>query len=350
MNMPEYMKIRSYLYNLMMHSDRKNLQIPSENELCRIFNVSRITVRGAIQRLVQDNYLIPRRGIGTFMNPDMVGEDLRSMSCIGLIDGDGRCVHNPCDPLIALAVKQMGMNFDIIYLPDSDAPERLVEQIRTSISAVIWNQPRLGSDIYISALKEAGIPLLITKLDKKALPRTDRLFSSPEQRGKLLAEYLFSRGKTRMLFVHNFSAIALRDNLSEDSPHRTYCGRMSELAGSRYQEPLVMSSIELESSLSQNKSFLKSFDVIYSLSEMAPLIMEIMRKYKINIPEDISYMGYGLISPAFFNGKRPDYIDNTSVWHTAVSEWLDLRVRRKCSDGVFERHLDFTVVSGETII
>ncbi len=350
MNMPEYMKIRSYLYNLMMRSDRKNLQIPSENELCRIFNVSRITVRGAIQRLVQDNYLIPRRGIGTFMNPDMVGEDLRSMSCIGLIDGDGRCVHNPCEPILAMAVRQAGMNFDIIYLPDSDAPERLIEQIRTSVNGIIWNQPKSGADTYISALKEAGIPLLITKMDKNALSGTDKVLSLPEQRGKLLADYLFSKGKTRMLFVHNFSAVALRENISERSPHQIYCKRMSELAGNRYQEPLVISSSELESSMSQDKSFLKSFDVIYSLSELAPLLMEIMEKYRINIPEDISYMGYGLISPAFFNGKRPDYIDNTSVWHTAVSEWLDLRIRRKCSDGIFERNLDLTVVPGETII
>ena len=70
MNMPEYMRVRMYLYNLIANSDGKELQIPSENDLCRLFEVSRITVRGAIQGLVQDKYLIPRRGIGTFMNPE----------------------------------------------------------------------------------------------------------------------------------------------------------------------------------------------------------------------------------------------------------------------------------------
>ena len=68
MNMPEYMRVRLYLYNLRSKSDGKELQIPSENVLCRMFDVSRVTVRSAIQGLIRDKYLIPRRGIGTFIN------------------------------------------------------------------------------------------------------------------------------------------------------------------------------------------------------------------------------------------------------------------------------------------
>lgn len=42
-------------------------RLPSEDELCRAFGVSRITVRAALAQLVQDNLLRRQRGRGTFV-------------------------------------------------------------------------------------------------------------------------------------------------------------------------------------------------------------------------------------------------------------------------------------------
>lgn len=42
-------------------------QIPPEGELCRIYDVSKITVREAIQELVREGYLIRQQGKGTFV-------------------------------------------------------------------------------------------------------------------------------------------------------------------------------------------------------------------------------------------------------------------------------------------
>lgn len=42
-------------------------KIPSEDELCRRYNVSKITVRQAINNLVSDGYLIKLQGKGTFV-------------------------------------------------------------------------------------------------------------------------------------------------------------------------------------------------------------------------------------------------------------------------------------------
>lgn len=43
-------------------------KIPTETEICKKYNVSRITVRKAIQELVEEGYLIKWQGIGTFVN------------------------------------------------------------------------------------------------------------------------------------------------------------------------------------------------------------------------------------------------------------------------------------------
>lgn len=41
-------------------------KIPSENELCKIYSVSRHTVRKALSILINENYLFAKHGKGTF--------------------------------------------------------------------------------------------------------------------------------------------------------------------------------------------------------------------------------------------------------------------------------------------
>ncbi len=58
--------IKAGIYN---HTFEPNTRIPSEAEMMEIYNVSRITVRRAIEELVEEGYLIKRHGTGTFVNP-----------------------------------------------------------------------------------------------------------------------------------------------------------------------------------------------------------------------------------------------------------------------------------------
>lgn len=54
-------------------------KIPSEPELCEIFDVSRITVRNALSSLVQRNMLVRERGKGTFVRDVEVVAEARSV-------------------------------------------------------------------------------------------------------------------------------------------------------------------------------------------------------------------------------------------------------------------------------
>ncbi|MGD1832623.1 MAG: FadR/GntR family transcriptional regulator, partial [Sphaerochaetaceae bacterium] len=42
-------------------------KIPSENELSQIFNASRVSIRGAIQKLIAQGFLESKQGEGTFV-------------------------------------------------------------------------------------------------------------------------------------------------------------------------------------------------------------------------------------------------------------------------------------------
>ena len=50
-------------------------QIPSEFELCKIYNVSRTTVRKSIDALAQEGLLIKIHGKGTFVAPPTVRKE-----------------------------------------------------------------------------------------------------------------------------------------------------------------------------------------------------------------------------------------------------------------------------------
>ena len=54
----------------------ENDQLPSERELCDIFDVSRATVRQAIQELEKDDYIYKVHGKGTFVSPKKFKQNL----------------------------------------------------------------------------------------------------------------------------------------------------------------------------------------------------------------------------------------------------------------------------------
>ena len=66
--LPLYHKIESNLRDLISQGDLVSGQmVPSEWELARIYGVSRLTVRRALDELVRQNWLSRKHGVGTFV-------------------------------------------------------------------------------------------------------------------------------------------------------------------------------------------------------------------------------------------------------------------------------------------
>jgi GntR family transcriptional regulator of arabinose operon len=72
---PLYQQIRQYILNQIDQKKwQPNDQIPSENELASQFHVSRITVRGAVSKLIEEGLIYRVQGKGSFIAPDAAGE------------------------------------------------------------------------------------------------------------------------------------------------------------------------------------------------------------------------------------------------------------------------------------
>lgn len=59
------------------------LRIPIEQELCNVFEVSRVTVRSAISELVRQGYLIRQQGRGTFVSKKVISDKLTMFTTFG---------------------------------------------------------------------------------------------------------------------------------------------------------------------------------------------------------------------------------------------------------------------------
>lgn len=81
MGQPMYKIIEEYVKNLI---DSGKLSqgdlIPSENQLCEEFNVTRMTVRSALSNLVKEGYITRRRGIGSIVLGGNIYDNISSIS------------------------------------------------------------------------------------------------------------------------------------------------------------------------------------------------------------------------------------------------------------------------------
>lgn len=75
---PLYLQLKNKIKDLIESGEiQKGEKIPSEYELCKKYNVSRITVRNALAELKDTGYLIKKQGKGTFATKPKIFRPLK---------------------------------------------------------------------------------------------------------------------------------------------------------------------------------------------------------------------------------------------------------------------------------
>lgn len=77
-NTPLYKQLKQLL-RITISSGAENERIPSEAELSSKYKVSRVTVRKAVEELVEEGYLVKVQGRGTFTRKPKLGRDLQEL-------------------------------------------------------------------------------------------------------------------------------------------------------------------------------------------------------------------------------------------------------------------------------
>lgn len=89
--LPLYVQIKRRLLQMIASWDRHDLRFHTDDELCQLFKVSRMTVRQAVQALVNEGHLTRIRGVGTFVGSGKMDERFTpDMDFIDQWAGSGR--------------------------------------------------------------------------------------------------------------------------------------------------------------------------------------------------------------------------------------------------------------------
>ena len=108
-------------------------KIPTEIELSEYYDVSRITVRRAVEELCQENYLVKRQGKGTFVKSRKIQRKMEHL--LGFADA---CKANGCIPS-RLVIKR-----SVTELSDEDAKTM---NVPAGSKAVLIERVDLADDI-----------------------------------------------------------------------------------------------------------------------------------------------------------------------------------------------------------
>lgn len=175
-------------------------QIPTEFELSKMYNVSRVTVRGAISQLVSENILTRKAGKGTFVKEIPYQEGLNMGSSFS-----ANCLSRNVSPSTIIArnsIRKAGIEetgladsegniLEIvrIRLVDDDPCIVEVDCVPTSFSFLLDNQPESKS--------------FIRAIEKKTGARADQFIDrfTIEKASKEFADYLHCPARTPLLKV-----------------------------------------------------------------------------------------------------------------------------------------------------
>jgi DNA-binding GntR family transcriptional regulator len=144
-------------------------RIPSEQELCETYSVSRVTVRKAILDLVHEGLLVRRQGKGTFVAGQRLCRDLRSLdsfadACIsGGHQPDTRLISAQLIPAAGedaqlLALPQQAQVLELCLLRLCDSEPVLLETLRFPAAYDYLRDEAADGSLYACLRRRGVIP------------------------------------------------------------------------------------------------------------------------------------------------------------------------------------------------
>lgn len=152
---------------ILYHAGNTSVQIMSSRELAAHFGIARSTVSLALKELVDDGFLIPKRGIGNFTNPKMFFSSRKDTMppLIGIVLESGRnfyvtesgwkSLRPTCD-----AVIREGYNLRCLQLSETDEDKVFEEIMHSQVDALIWIDNIALKESLMKRLADAGLPVI----------------------------------------------------------------------------------------------------------------------------------------------------------------------------------------------
>ena len=284
---PAYKRIMEYVRERIKNGEyRPGDRIPSENELAKMFDVSRLTARRAIEKLADEGLLIRVPGLGTFVS----GISEEKTIYVGVVIED---LFDTRGRTMTLGIMETLRSFSIYPVLFSggergrkSAPKKLKELLDEDVRGLIVSPfPELVNsgvlDVYISK----NIPVIF--IDRRVLGAYERIPVVESDNfigGKMLGEHLRKKhGVRRALFVTS-------DGFEMSSVADRYRGFVEGFEGDVDSfvggcEDIVENLLDMVSK--------KSYDAVFFCHDLIALTgLTVLLKGGVRVPEDIKIVGF----------------------------------------------------------
>lgn len=127
---PLYAQVQDALKESINHgSMRPGDQIPSEPELCRLFDVSRTVIRQALRSLEYEGLIVRRKGKGTFVAEPKIGESL-FQELTGFYQDMSQKGHAPTSKVLKQAIIPASAKVATLLQLEPETPVICIDRVR----------------------------------------------------------------------------------------------------------------------------------------------------------------------------------------------------------------------------
>ncbi|MED4229097.1 GntR family transcriptional regulator [Neobacillus cucumis] len=279
-------------------------KIHSENELVKIFGVSRHTIRQAIGDLVHDGWLYREQGAGTFCSNRLIqthpqGSAAAVSKNIGVIT---TYISDYIFPSIIKGIEsylaENGYSLTLSCTDNNVEKEGqcLQSMLSRNIDGLIVEPTKSSSynpNInYFLQMEQKNIPyLMINQFYSQLMP--PHIIVDDEKGGLIATEHLIKLGHEKIVGIFK------SDDLQGVNRMKGFIKAFRENNTTFFPEMiLTFSTEEQESNLKEKvKNFLESFDtmptgIICYNDQIALSVMNVLRELQLSVPNDVSIVGY----------------------------------------------------------
>ncbi|MGJ8453698.1 GntR family transcriptional regulator [Pseudothermotoga sp. U03pept] len=202
---PAYILIMDYIKAKILSKElRPGDKVPSENELARMFNVSRLTARKALENLEYEGIVTRIQGLGTFVAS--VHEQLKGVRIGVLItnyqDTRASMLFGIVRTFQKFSIDVIPFNLDALFTNTIHEERMLRELLKLEIKGLII-EPRISSlsDTLLLGLINENFPVVFVDRIIEGFPKVPVVYSDNRNGGQIVGKHMKKHHVKSALFV-----------------------------------------------------------------------------------------------------------------------------------------------------
>jgi len=285
--LPLYVQLKQIIKHQIAEGTLKEeAPIPSERELCKIYNISHITVRQALVELTREGFLFRVPGRGTFVKGRGKQKETQLLPIALVIPESENGFSSPFVFELIRGVKSVitKHNYSLLIYTEGES-EYLIDSSTGKIKGIILTDPRV-KDTRIVMLKKKGIAqVIIGRAEEENVYSVD---NDNFEVGYKLTEHLIESGCKKIGFINSSFYFTVSQDRLEGYKDALKRNNIS------FDETIVKYGDFPERSGYENgiKLLEKGVDGILCCDDFTSLgVLKAAKEKKIKIPQEVKIAG-----------------------------------------------------------